>query len=209
MPKVKRLLYIADPMCSWCYGFAPVMASLRRAFGQRLVVESIAGGLRPGTTQPMTPELREMVVHHWREVNAQTGRQFRYEGALPEGFIYDTEPSCRALVTVRALKPEAAFDFLHALHEAFYALGRDITRIDELASIAREQGVTKADFMAHFGSSAMRDATEADFASARALGVDAFPAVVLQQGEQHSLLTLGYQPFNRLQPQIRRWLEAG
>lgn len=205
----KRLLYIADPMCSWCYGFAPVMASLRRAFGAQLVVEPIAGGLRPGTTGPMPAELREMVVHHWHEVNAQTGRQFRYDGALPEGFVYDTEPPCRALVTVRALNRDAAFDFLHAMHEAFYALGRDITRIDELASIAREHGVAKADFMEHFGSSAMHTATEADFDRARALGVDAFPAVVLQDGEQHRLLTLGYQPFNTLQPQIRRWLEAG
>ena len=29
-----RLIYFADPMCSWCYGFAPEMAEVLEAQGR-------------------------------------------------------------------------------------------------------------------------------------------------------------------------------
>ena len=32
---VPMMLYFADPMCSWCWGFNPVMARVREAYGER------------------------------------------------------------------------------------------------------------------------------------------------------------------------------
>ena len=48
-----HLVYFADPMCSWCWGFAPVINAIRGRYGERLPVRLIVGGLRPGTTEPM------------------------------------------------------------------------------------------------------------------------------------------------------------
>jgi len=48
-PSRAHLLYVADPMCSWCWGFAPVIADICAAFGDRLPVRPVMGGLRPGT----------------------------------------------------------------------------------------------------------------------------------------------------------------
>ena len=31
-----QFVYFADPMCSWCYGFAPVIAALAERFEGRL-----------------------------------------------------------------------------------------------------------------------------------------------------------------------------
>nr|MBA3324286.1 DsbA family protein [Paracoccaceae bacterium] len=45
-----HLLYVADPMCSWCWGFAPVIADIRAAFRDRLPLHLVMGGLRPGTS---------------------------------------------------------------------------------------------------------------------------------------------------------------
>ena len=33
-----NLIYFADPMCSWCYGFSPVVAQIRREFGRGLPI---------------------------------------------------------------------------------------------------------------------------------------------------------------------------
>jgi putative protein-disulfide isomerase len=30
LPDQKHLVYFADPMCSWCYGFSPVIAALEQ-----------------------------------------------------------------------------------------------------------------------------------------------------------------------------------
>jgi putative protein-disulfide isomerase len=48
-----HFVYFADPMCSWCYGFAPVMRQLRQRYGDVAQVRPVMGGLRPGTTEPM------------------------------------------------------------------------------------------------------------------------------------------------------------
>ncbi|HCN45385.1 MAG TPA: disulfide bond formation protein DsbA, partial [Pseudomonas sp.] len=46
-----RLLYVMDPMCSWCWGFAPVAAALI-AQAQQAGVETrlVVGGLRTGSS---------------------------------------------------------------------------------------------------------------------------------------------------------------
>jgi putative protein-disulfide isomerase len=49
-----HLLYIADPLCSWCYGFAPVINELRERFEGRLPVRLLMGGLRAGNALPGT-----------------------------------------------------------------------------------------------------------------------------------------------------------
>ena len=53
-----HLIYFADPMCSWCYGFSPVIDEIRRIYGNALPVRVVMGGLRPGNAKPMTPEAR-------------------------------------------------------------------------------------------------------------------------------------------------------
>ena len=204
----KRIIYIADPMCSWCWGFAPVIHALRKTFSDELEVDVVAGGLRPGTSEAIMPAVRESVLHHWHEVERATGQPFRFEDALPDGFVYDTEPPCRALVTVRTMNPDGPLEYLHALHRAFYSDGRDITDAAVLHELARETGVDDGEFVRRFDSEEMRQATLDDFARARGMGINAFPAAVMDDGAKKKLLTLGYLSFNDLQPRVRRWLDG-
>jgi putative protein-disulfide isomerase len=48
------LWYFADPMCSWCWGFSPVIETLRDAYRDRMKIALVLGGLRPGETAPLT-----------------------------------------------------------------------------------------------------------------------------------------------------------
>ena len=73
------LWYFADPMCSWCWGFSPVLDQIKARFGDKLKVALMMGGLRPGTTEPMTPELRDEILHHWVQVNKLTNQQWSPE----------------------------------------------------------------------------------------------------------------------------------
>ena len=58
MTEQRILWYFADPMCSWCWGFAPVISAIEETYKNRLKVELVLGGLRPGTTEPVTPKFR-------------------------------------------------------------------------------------------------------------------------------------------------------
>src|SRR3546814_9790859 len=113
-----RLLYVMDPMCSWCWGCAPVAQALGGE-GQAAGVELhlVVGGLRTGSGSALEPTTRRYILEHWQAVTQATGQTFKLEGALPDGFVYDTEPACRAVVTARGLAPELAWKLLKLIQQ--------------------------------------------------------------------------------------------
>ena len=78
-----HLLYIADPMCSWCYGFAPVIEALAVHFGDRLPVRIMVGGLRAGNTRAMTAQDRDYIRGAWTRVGAASGQLQILSNAAP------------------------------------------------------------------------------------------------------------------------------
>lgn len=214
-PLTKELIFVADPMCSWCWGFAPAMTSIRQSFGDKLNILLVVGGLRPGNDKVMDQEAKDYISHHWEEVQKATGQPFDFDFFKRDDFTYDTEPACRACVTVRALKTDAVLNYLDLLHRSFYANNQDITDASVLASLAVSLGVDAAHFTEVFNSDEARAATLDDFQVARNLGVTGFPTVVavdkaLEEGgdNQYAYLNVGYRPFEVLEPMLEEWLAA-
>ena len=186
------LWYFADPMCSWCWGFSPVIEALRDEYHDRLKIALVLGGLRHDTA-PMTAAQRADILHHWHAVHARTGQPFRFDGALPEGFVYDTEPACRAVATIGAIDPARVFPMFRAIQSAFYAEGRDVTQSQALAALAAGLRVDAAAFLHAFGSDEARGRTQAHFRQARLAGVRGFPTLILQQDAQQTPVSSGCQ----------------
>ena len=186
-----HLVYFADPLCSWCYGFGPELAQLLAREPVRL--ELVMGGLRPFNTERMSPAFRQMLQGHWRHVHEASGLPFSPAILEREDFVYDTEPACRAVVTARHLHAGEAFGYMKEVQAAFYRDGRDVTRPAELAQIAAQCGYDASTFAAALESPAMREATRADFARSQSLGVAGFPTLALAQGAQLFLVTSGFE----------------
>jgi len=202
-----RLIYVMDPMCSWCWGFAPVaqaLAEQARACGveMRLVV----GGLRR-ERMVMDSAGRERTLSYWRAVHDASGQPFDLEGGLPDGLIYDTEPACRALVAARDLDEPCVGALARRIQQAFYVERCDVTQAQRLVALAEDVGLARGAFAERFDSQAIRDATAGDFEWARNLGIAGFPTLLAEHDGQLALLTNGYQPLTALQPLLTRWLE--
>lgn len=201
------LWYLADPMCSWCWGFTPSIETLREEFRDRAKIALVLGGLRPGETTPMTASARDDILHHWHSVHEQTGQPFQFDGALPEGFVYDTEPACRAVVTVGGLNPVLIFSMFKAIQSAFYAEGRDVTQADTLADLAAGLGLERDVFLQAFNSDIARNRTQAHFKQARQAGITGFPSLILQQGEQLHPISNGCLPLDTVRDAINQHLQ--
>ena len=206
MTQQRVLWYFADPMCSWCWGFAPVMTAIKETYSDRFRIALVLGGLRPGTNEPVTSQFRDEILHHWRDVQRMTGQPFAFEGAMTDGFVYDTEPASRAVITVSEFDPETTFPYFKSVQAAFYAQGRDITQAHTLATLAEPYGVKPQQFLERFNSEEARTRTLKHFEVTRQSGVRGFPTAVLQNESGHRLLTNGYRPFEELRPQIEAWL---
>ncbi|WP_187672669.1 DsbA family protein [Zestomonas carbonaria] len=199
-----------DPMCSWCWGFTPVVEALaEQAREAGVPTQLIAGGLRTGGGAALDLATRDYILEHWREVQRTTGQPFRFEGAMADGFVYDTEPACRALVAARSLDAESAWSLVKGIQHAFYAEGRDVGQPCVLAELAETAGLPRMVFVEAFDSTEQRAATVADFSWVQDLGIAGFPTLLAERDGQLALLTNGYQPLERLAPLLARWLERG
>jgi putative protein-disulfide isomerase len=203
-----HFIYFADPMCSWCYGFAPAVRTLRRRYGDVLPIRPIMGGLRPGTTEPMPSERLAGLVHHWEEIATLSGQPFDASWATRGGFVYDTDPAARAVVLARRTSDEAALDFLEAVHSAFYAQGRDITQLEVLADVAAEQGFDRNAFLTALADEGLKQETWRDYAISQRAGATGFPTLIVGPNADgaYALVTRGYQPTEPIVQSVDGWL---
>ena len=186
-----RLIYIADPMCSWCYGFGPQLSALLEREAP-IELRIVMGGLRAYNTRVMDAAMKKSTREHWQHVHEASGLPFSEALFARDDFIYDTEPACRAVVTVRAQASGRALDYFHAVQKAFYAEGRDVTQADVLADCAAELGVPPETFLPAFHSDGMKEATRQDFALTQRLGVTGFPTVLMEHGDQLHVIATGF-----------------
>jgi len=192
-----KMIYIADPMCSWCYGFGPELATLLKGIPD-ISLDIVVGGLRAYNTETMNDEKRSSMLSHWDKVEEASGLPFTDKAIAADNFIYDTEPACRAVVTVRTLAPHATLTSFYALQHAFYAEGLDITKADVLAKVCvdvlNESGISidRQAFLNSWASEEIIAATHADFVQTQKWGVTGFPSLVLEIGGKLHLVSSGF-----------------
>jgi len=203
-----HLIYFADPMCSWCYGFSPVIEQVRRAYGDALPVRVIMGGLRPGTEEPMTAEARKSIVGHWNHVHEASGLPFDAAVLDREGFVYDTDPAARAVVVVRREGEDVAARYLGVAQRAFYAENRDVTSGEVLADLAEEFGLDRVAFLAAWNSEEAKQETWRDYAISQNAGVKGFPTLIGGPNDQgvYGVVTRGYAPPEQVLTVLRDWI---
>ena len=201
-----NLVYFADPMCSWCYGFGPQLMTLiaRLAQQQPVNVDIVMGGLRAYNTEVMDAGKRATILGHWQHVREESGLPFNDAALMAEGFVYDTEPACRAVVSARTLTSGVAVDLHHAIQRAFYGDGRDVTNEGVLADIAVACELEREAFLKAFRSDAVKDATRQDFVLTQRVGVTGFPTLCLQQEKQLLLLTSGFARAEQVEAGLQR-----
>jgi putative protein-disulfide isomerase len=208
--EMPHFIYFADPMCSWCYGFAPVVEELARRFEGRLPVRIVMGGLRAGNRQPMREKDRDYIRGAWKSVHEASGQPFDQAFFERPTFTYDTEPACRAVVAMRRIAPAQALAFKARVSTAFYAHNRDVTDDEVLADIGAEAGLPRPQFLAELQSEDARNETFGDFLFAKNSGVEGFPLLAAgTEATGYALITHGFRPLDGLPEAIEDWLSKG
>jgi len=202
-----NLIYIADPMCSWCYGFGKSIDALLAQPGAAapLQLALVMGGLRPYTTEALAPGRADEIFGHWRHVHEASGLPFAQapNTALHSpDFVYDTEPASRATIAVRTCWPQHVWRYFKAVQHAFYAEGQNVTQREVLATIAEQQGLPRGNFENAFDSAALQEATRQDFAQTQAWGIRGFPALIGEAGDALHVVAHGYLPEDALRERL-------
>ncbi|MEJ8566117.1 DsbA family protein [Elongatibacter sediminis] len=201
----EEIVYVGDPMCSWCWGIAPNLQQLHE-FGHKNAIpfRLVVGGLRPGGGDAWNRQFKQFLEHHWREIATMTGQEFRYQLLERESFDYDTEPACRAVVAARPLAPENEMDFFYAVQRRFYVDNEDPKTVEFYRPICAELDIDYSVFAERFDSDDVRAETLEEFRLNRSWGVTGYPTVFVRVGARHHPLARGYATFDQMRDDLIR-----
>lgn len=200
-----EIIYIGDPMCSWCWGISPQLNALQRYGKQAQIPFSmVMGGLRPGGGEEWNEPFKNFLKHHWEEVNKRSGQPFGYQLFELDNFNYDTEPACRAIVTVRNIAPEKVLPFYELTQHYFYVASQDPKQVAFYQPICEKLDINFEEFANKFTSQAMKQATITDFRQSRQWGVNGFPAVLFRKGNQLHFIGRGYTDYEGMKERLEK-----
>ena len=204
-----ELIYFTDPMCSWCYGFAPVIASIADEYADRAPMRLVMGGLRPYQTEPLGAPERQMIRKHWVEVEKRSGQPFDFGFFDRRSFVYDTEPACRAVVIARETTPGSERKLLNAIQHAFYAENQDVTDPEVLARLAGGLGHNRLEFRNSLDDEAMKTRTRVDFLVSQKSGVRGFPTLIAgRKATGYHLVSGGYADLESIAVRLDQLMAA-
>ena len=188
------LYYVTDPMCSWCYGFAPAVEAIRAALPDRVRWRYVMGGLAPDSDEPMPEAIRGQVMQAWGEVAARTGATFNWDFWTTCAPRRSTYPACRAVIAAGLQGADAAEAMFRAVQRAYYTEARNPSDDQVLIALADETGSAIAGerFRRDLVSTEVRELFAADLELARRLGAHGFPSVVLERDDAITPLLAGW-----------------
>ena len=190
-----HLIFVIDPMCSWCWGFHPIIEELRETQKKNYNFSLVVGGLRTKGEMPWTEESKNYLAQNWNAVAQKTKQTFKFSLLNKEHFDYDTYPACRAIVAVRELwGDESSFTYLEKIQEAFYVKNEDTTSIEILIKYVKN----KEEFLKFYESDRCEVLMRHDFSKARSMGANAFPSVVKIDAQGHMVCLKGYRSLSEI-----------
>jgi len=202
--KKGTLYFVVDPMCSWCWGFAPVIEEAREKLKDAYDITLVVCGLRTKGEMVWDEASKAYLKQQWKQVEQRTGQPFNDILFEKSYYDYDTYPACKAVVTVRELLGEdAAFTYLHTIQHAFYAQGIDISKTRLLYGYYEQLFGNSNKFAFMYGTGRIETLMHHDFAKARSMGATAFPSVVIVDESGHMVCQKGYRSFNEIEQLLK------
>jgi putative protein-disulfide isomerase len=189
------LVYGFDPLCGWCFGFAPALRRIRAEF-TGLPIEVRMGGLITGNRIRPYMEAAAYITQASARLRAVTGvslgQSFHTRILANPAVISSSVPPCDVLLQLRAEQPDAVLDVAEALQRAHFGNGLDLNDHATYAGIARELGITLN--MRIPAPDAVRPELAAEFAAVRALGITSYPSLILDRDGELTPVELSYDP---------------
>lgn len=186
------LIYVADPMCSWCWGFRTIRDRVLAALPEGTPVRYVMGGLAPDDAEPMDDGTRGYVRQAWKAVEQTTGASFNWDFWSVCQPRRSTYPACRAVLLAESLRSGTGPLMFDRIQQAYYQEARNPSDAETLVALGRDMGFDEGAFERELNSPETQALLHADLEFRRELNVHSFPTLILESGEERVILAEGY-----------------
>lgn len=208
-----NLIYCYDAYCGWCYGFSPVMKQVEAAFGDRLHIEVLSGGMVLPETPQHIGATAGYISQAYKTVEEYTGIRFGEDylwhilNPDRSDWFPNSEKPAIALSIVKEYRPGKAVSFAADIQYALHFEGRDLTDDEAYRHLLPAYELDAETFYRDLHSEHFREKAYYDFALVKQLQVTSFPQLLLQASEsKFYLVAKGYTDFETVKDRLDRIL---
>lgn len=190
---LSTLYYVGDPMCSWCWGFQPVIEEVTNMLPNNINLRYVMGGLAKDSDEPMPDQMREYIEGQWRAVAERTGAEFNWGFWTECDPRRSTYPACRAVLAAAAQHPAYGPTMYNRIQQAYYLEARNPSDLNTLTDIAESLSLDAELFAQDIVSPEIEEKLQEDFALRRSLHADQFPSLIFDHRGNQTWLAYGYE----------------
>jgi len=203
------LYYIHDPMCSWCYGFKPVLELLTNQLKDIIEIKYYLGGLAEDTDTIMSNSMQVNIQSNWKNIEQTIpGISFNYnfwELCIPKRSTY---ASCRAVIAAKKQHLKFEYTMINAIQNAYYLNARNPSDYDVLYELAKETGLNQQQFKFDIHSDEVNSNLMQQILFCRKIGADSFPSLFVLSNNNYYPIVLDYNNADIILDHIKSYMSV-
>ncbi len=188
-----KLYYVHDPMCSWCYGFKPVLNLLTHKLNGLLEIHYILGGLAKDTSEIMPKIMQDNIKSNWKNIEKSIPDiKFNYQfwkKCTPKRSTY---AACRAVISAKKQQPNFELQMISAIQDAYYLNAMNPSNYNVLYELSAQCGMNKKQFILDIHCDEVNNELMQQISKCRKLGADTFPSLFLLLDKSYYPIVLDY-----------------
>ena len=199
------LIYVHDPMCSWCWGFEKIRQLLFDSLKGQINIRSLVGGLAIDSNEAMPKEMQIFLQDTWRKIeHSIPGTEFNFAFWSDCEPRRSTYPSNRAVIAARLQGEHFDELMIKRIQQAYYEEARNPSDNSVLIELADDIGLNINTFTAALNSKKIQQLLLEEIQLTRALGVNSFPSLMVENEGNLTHIVLNYNEVDNLLEQIHK-----
>jgi putative protein-disulfide isomerase len=189
----KTLIYVHDPMCSWCWGFEATRQQIFAAVAGRMQIRRMVGGLAPDSDVAMPEAMRSMLQQTWQRIEQSIpGTRFNFEFWQKCSPRRSTYPANRAVIAAREQGEEFDSQMTARIQRAYYLEAKNPSDNSTLIELATDIGLDTEQFASSLVAVSTEQKLESEIRATREMGINSFPSLAVQKADRLSHIGLNY-----------------
>ena len=201
------LYYVHDPMCSWCWGFKPVLKQLHQKLQNKLQMKYILGGLAVDSDTEMPQQMQSDIKSNWIKIQKTIpGIEFNFDFWQKNSPRRSTYPACRAVIAAGLQGEENDLKMLDAIQHAYYLNCLNPSDYAVLYQLARKLDFDEAQFKLDIHSQDTENELIKQISFSRSIGANSFPSLHLSVDKKIYPVVIDYNSADIILEHIQAYL---
>lgn len=190
-------------MCSWCWGFHPVLQKIEQQLDNKVSMQYVLGGLAPDSHAPMPDEMQLFLQKTWRTIeNKIPGTHFNFDFWTQCQPRRSTYPACRAVIAAKKQDISSEKAIINKIQKAYYLNAKNPSDDDTLIEIANNLTLDSEIFIIDLNSEETQSVLFQEIKLSQQLGAQGFPSLILENKKGCTLLQIDYNNAENILEQI-------